>query len=107
MALRGKVVDFVRLDRLEDPHDAARIGHVAVMQDEATIGYVGILIEMVDALGIEKRRAPFHAVDHIPFVQQQLGQVSAVLAGDSGNQCSAVHWLPSFGSSISAARWNS
>ena len=41
MALRGEVVDLVGLDLLDDADQAAGVGEVAVMEDEAAIGRVG------------------------------------------------------------------
>jgi hypothetical protein len=55
------------------------------VQDEVTVGGVGILIEVVDTVGVEEARAPFDAVDFVAFLQQELGKVSAVLAGDSSD----------------------
>ena len=36
--------------------------------------------------GVEAGRAPDDAVDLVALVEQQLGQVRAVLAGDAGDQ---------------------
>jgi hypothetical protein len=107
VTLRGEVVDFVWLHRLEDAQHAAGIGHVAVVQDEPPIGDMRILVEVIDALGVEERRAPLHAVHHIALVEQQLGQVAPswpvipVI-----NAVRFIGYRP-VGSSISAARWNS
>ena len=87
MALGGQVVDLVRLRLLHDADQVGRIGHVAEMQDEARIGLVRILVQMIDAAGVERGRAPLHSVHHIVLGQQQLGQIGAVLAGHPGDQC--------------------
>ena len=45
---------------------------------------------MVDALGVDQRGAPFHAVDDVVLRQQKLGEIAAVLARHSGDQRNAV-----------------
>jgi len=86
MALRGQVVDFVQLNLLDDAHQAAGIRHVAVMQDELAVGLVRVLVQMVDAVGVEQRATALDAMHHIILVEQEFGKVSAILAGDAGNQ---------------------
>ena len=50
---------------------------------------------MIDAPGVERRRAPLDAVDLVTLVKQQLGQISAILAGRAGDQCRPVGHLAS------------
>ena len=45
-----------------------------------------VLVKVIDPGGVEAARAPFDAVHLVALLQQQLGQVAAVLAGDAGNQ---------------------
>ena len=91
VALRRQVVDLVGLHLLDDAHQAAGVGHVAVVQDEAAAGLVRILVEVVDPVGVEQRRAALDAVDLVALAEQELGEVGAVLAGDAGDQCCAFH----------------
>ncbi len=56
------------------------------MQDEARVVLVRVLIEMLDAAGVERRRAPFDAMHAIALGQQEFGEISAVPAGDAGDQ---------------------
>ncbi len=49
VALRGEVVDLVGLDLLDDALQARGVGHVAVVQDEAAVVLVRVLVEVVDA----------------------------------------------------------
>jgi hypothetical protein len=65
-----------------------------MVQDKAPVWVVWVLIKMVDAIRVEERGPPLDAVDLIALVQQQLCQVSAVLAGDTGDQC-LLHARPS------------
>ncbi len=56
------------------------------MQDQAPAFFVGILVEVVDPVGIEQRGPALDAVDLIAFLKQKFRQVGAVLAGDPGYQ---------------------
>src|SRR5258708_14563010 len=91
MALRGEVIDLVRLRFLYYMYQGARIRQVSVMQNEIAIGYMRILIEMVDPVGIEQRGTALDAMDDVAFAQQKLREVGAVLAGDTGDQCNFGH----------------
>jgi len=96
VALRGKVVDLVRLHLLHDTHQAGAVGHVTVMQDKTAIVDVRVLVEVVDAVSIEQRGAALDAVYHVALAEQKLGQVGAVLAGNAGDECYLFHpcWIP-------------
>lgn len=74
-----------RRDRSSAPPGGA--GQVAVVETEILLFDVGILINMVDAVGVERRGAAFNAVDFIALLQEELGQVGAVSAGDAGDEC--------------------
>jgi len=52
---------------------------------------VWVLIEMIDAIGIEQRAPALNAMHFIPFFQQKLGQIGTILAGNSGYQSSLGH----------------
>jgi hypothetical protein len=86
VALRRQVVDLVGLHLLHDADEAAAVGHVAVVQDELAVGQVRVLVQVVDAVCVEQRRAALHAVHLIALFEQETRQVRAVLAGDAGDQ---------------------
>ena len=88
MALRGEVVDFVRLDLLDHAHEAGRIGQVAIVQGQLRAGFIEFAIQMVDAFGVERGGAALEAMHLVALGQQQLGKVRPVLAGDAGDQSS-------------------
>src|SRR4051812_48461323 len=46
--------------------------------------------QVLDAVELLRRGAADHAVDLVPLLEQQLGEVGAVLAGDSGDQRALV-----------------
>jgi hypothetical protein len=47
---------------------------------------VRVLIQVVDTLRVEERRAALDAMHLITHIEQELGQISAILAGYSGDQ---------------------
>src|ERR1035438_4755722 len=55
------------------------------MENEAGRGGVGVLVEVVDTIGIEAGGAAFQAVDFVAFFKKELSEVGAVLAGDAGD----------------------
>ena len=46
-----------------------------------------ILVEMLDPPGVEARRAALDAVNLVALVEQQFGEIGAVLTGHAGDQC--------------------
>ena len=48
---------------------------------------VRVLVEVVDAVGVEQRSAALDAVHLVALFQQEFGQIGAVLAGDAGDEC--------------------
>jgi len=90
VAQRAQDVDLVGLHLLDDAGEVGAVGEVAVVQHEALVLDVRVFVDVVDALGIEERRAALDAVDFVALVEQELGEVGAVLAGDAGDECFAV-----------------
>src|SRR5690554_6669451 len=45
-----------------------------------------VSVEVVDAVGVEQTGAALDAMDDVALVEQEFGQVGAVLAGDAGNE---------------------
>ena len=65
------------------------------MEDESSVAGVRVLIEMIDAIGVEQRTAPLDAMDSIALAEQKLGQVGPVLPGNAGDQsyfCQVNPW---------------
>ena len=87
VALSPEVVDLVGLNLLDNADEVGRISQVAVVQEEADVFLVRILVEMIDALGVEEAAAPLDAMDLVVFLQEQFGQVRPVLARYSSYQC--------------------
>jgi hypothetical protein len=87
VALRGKVVDLVGLHLLDDAQQAQRVGEIAVVQRDARLRIVELVIKVIDALGIERRCAALDAVDLLALREQEFGEIGAVLPGDARNEC--------------------
>ena len=48
------------------------IRKISIVQDEISVFKMGVLVEMVDAVGVEERAASFDAVYLIPLAQKKL-----------------------------------
>ena len=94
MALRGQVVDLIRLHFLDHVDEAGRIRHVTVVQHQASPFLVRVFIQVIDAVGVQQRSAALDAVHLVPLPEQEPGQVSAVLPGDAGDQGSLQEVSP-------------
>jgi hypothetical protein len=89
--LSGEIIDFMRLDLLDDADEIGGIGHIAVVKNKPEVFLVGVLIEMVNPLRVEERGAALDAVHLVPLGREKFSQVGAVLAGDSCDERSLVH----------------
>ncbi len=87
MALRGEVVNFVRLQLVNQFHQVDRVAQVAVVQKHPHAVDVRIGIKMIDARGVKGAGAPDDAVNFVALFEQQVRQVAAILSGDASNEC--------------------
>src|SRR5439155_9909903 len=92
VALRPEVVDLFRLDPVEVADQRRRIGQVGVVEEEARPGFMRISVEMVDPPPVEGAGAAHEAVDLVALVEEQFGEVGAVLPGDPGDQRTLHVW---------------
>ena len=81
--LRRQVVELGRPRRAQRSHQRALVEQVGLVQHHAPA-------QMRDALEGLGARAPHEAVDLVALLEQELGQVGAVLAGDAGDQRAAL-----------------
>src|SRR5262249_977029 len=86
VALCGQIVDFRRLGFLDKPNQIRRIGHVAVVKKKFRVTDVWIDVEVIDARGVERRRAPLDAMDNVTLLQQKLRQEGTILTRCPGDQ---------------------
>jgi hypothetical protein len=84
--LSGKVINLVGSYFLHYAQQAGRIRHIAVVQKEPSSGLMSIVIQMIDAGGIEHGCAAAQAVHYVILAQQQLREVGAILACDACDQ---------------------
>ena len=82
VGLCAQVVDLIGLDVLQQVGQRVSVGQVAVVQEHPGLVQMRVQVQVVDALRTEGAGATDQPVDLIALVQQQLGQVGTVLAGD-------------------------
>ena len=51
-----------------------------------------IVLQMTDALEIQRGTSANHANDVVTLVEEQFGEIGAVLASDSSDECSFGHF---------------
>jgi hypothetical protein len=98
VALRAQIVDFVRLDFLNDARQVRSIRQVAIVQLEIGRRRVRILVDMIDALRIEQRGTALDTMHFIALFEQKFCKIRTVLARharDKGNLLTAQRPFPS------------
>jgi len=50
----AQVVNLVRLHLLDDANEVAAVGQVAVVQHQIALRCMGVLVEVVDTVGVER-----------------------------------------------------
>ncbi len=68
MTLGAEVVDFIGLGFLHDADKVAGVTQVAIVQLEVGVLDVRVLVDVVDALGVEQRRTALDAVDDVALL---------------------------------------
>ena len=86
MALGTEVVDLIRLHVLNNPDQVGAVSEIALVQNQARITLVGILVKMIDPTGVERARTPLNPMNLVAPHQQQLSQVASTLPGDASDQ---------------------
>ena len=69
MALGTQVVNLVRLNLADQAHQIGAVGEVSVMKDEPGIGFVWILIKVINAGGVEIAGSSLNSMHHISFIK--------------------------------------
>jgi hypothetical protein len=88
--LSAEVVDLIGLDLVDQAHQARGLREVGVVQQQAHLLLVGIAVEMVDPLGVERGRPAHEPVDLVALLEQLLGEEGPVLPSDAGDH-GALH----------------
>lgn len=95
MALCGKIVDLIGLRLLHDPQQVGRVDHIAIVENEARMCLVRILIDMFDAAGIKRRGPPLDTMHRIALAQKQFGQIGTILTSHPSNKRGFCHFFTS------------
>src|SRR5581483_1817477 len=91
VTLRREIVDLRRLHFLDDTNEIGGVGQIAVVHEEARAWQMRVDIQMIDTLGIERRRTPLDAVDLVALLEQEFCEIAAVLTRNAGNECTFCH----------------
>ena len=75
MAHGAQVIDFIGLGFLNDANQVAGVAQVAIVQLQVRVFDVWVLVNVVNALGVERTGAAFDAVDDVAFFKQKLCKV--------------------------------
>ena len=86
MALGGQVIDFVRLDIVDQMAELPGVAQIPIMQKKPGPCFMGVHVQVVNAPGIEGAGPAHQAMHFITLGQEELGQIAAVLSGNPGNQ---------------------
>ncbi len=68
MALRGKIVNFIGTNVVEQRPETTGIGQIAKVQEEALVVFVEVGVDPIDPACIKAARTPLNAVDFVSFV---------------------------------------
>ena len=86
MALRAQVINLIRLNMFQDTAQTRSVRQIPVMQFQAQMAVMGVLIDMVDPLRRESGRPAHNAMDLISLLQQKFRQIRTILTGNPCNQ---------------------
>ena len=70
MAHRSEVVDLVGFYFLDDADEVGGIREVPVVEFEPKVFFVRVLVQMIDAIGVQQRRAPLDPMHLVAFLQK-------------------------------------
>src|SRR5882724_1049017 len=91
VALRAQMIDLVRLQFVKKLHKIHRVAEVSVMQKQSHTVYVWISVKMINSRGVKRAGAADNPVNFIPFLKQQIGQITSILASNAGDE-RPLHW---------------
>src|SRR4051812_47121027 len=86
MALRREIVILFGDNFADEPCQAAGVAQIAVMQEEPAFTRVRIVVDAVQASGVEGAGAPDDSMHFVTFGQKEFREIRAVLSSDAGNE---------------------
>ena len=75
MALGPEVVDLIGFDIVDEVGDLLVVGKVAVVEEEACTGIMGVGIDMIESGGVDGRRPPGDPTYFVAFVKEEFCEV--------------------------------
>lgn len=81
-----EVVDLMRLDSGDDVEEVGGISEIAVVQKELDSGIMSVSVDVVNARGVEGGATAHDTMDFVSLLQQELGEIGAVLTRDAGDE---------------------
>ncbi len=91
VALPGEMVKLLRFDLEQHPAQGSGVVEVGVMQKEAPIVDRRIGVQVSKAAAFEATGAAYGTVHVVALTEQQLGQIRAVLTGNSSDKGNLGH----------------
>jgi hypothetical protein len=70
VALRGEVVYLAWPDVLDQPDEAGCICHISIMKKKSPLWLVRILIQVIDAIRIQRRAPALNSMNFVSFFEQ-------------------------------------
>ena len=67
MRLSGKVINLIGLNFTEQSGQVGAITEITVVELETLMLHVGILIDMINTVGIEQRSSTLNTMNLVPF----------------------------------------
>ena len=86
MRLGAKVINFVRPSLFQHLVDRGSVTQIAVLKVQPDVGFVRILIDVIDTGRVEGRRSADHSPHFVSLRQQKLREIGAILPRDTRNQ---------------------
>src|SRR5215472_678945 len=91
VALGSEVIYFIGVNCFQNPPQSGTVGEIAIMQGQPRTNEMGVMVEMINTIGVEEASAPDQAVHFVAFRKQELRKIRAVLTGNAGNQRALSH----------------
>jgi hypothetical protein len=83
MTLSRQVIDFARLNVVDQVAELPSIVEVSIMEKKLTFRIMRIRIDVVYPLCVERARSPNEAMNFIALLQKKLGKITTILPGDA------------------------
>jgi hypothetical protein len=65
--------DFIRLDIVNQMSQLARIGKISMVKEQLGLGFVRILVDVLDSVGIEGAGSAYQSMYLIALMQKKFG----------------------------------